>query len=154
MKKNLILQHVFLPEAANRCFFLLNIVLNIKKFAAEYCCCKDNFQICLVCQAKYFYRDYKYKIYKNNLHLHFLAELQKNVSKNFSRLTIIDSHFVYCLINEEHIDSHPDWFNGQYHNFSLRYCIDPFENKKIDQIKKNKCKIIIEPLDLKEYLQN
>ena len=99
MKKN-----VFLPEAANRCFFLLNIVLNIKKFAAEYCCCKDSFQICLVCQAKYFYRDYEYKIYKNNLDLHFLAELQKNVSKNLSRLTIIDSHFAYCLINEEHID--------------------------------------------------
>ena len=71
-------------------FFLLNIVLNIKKFAAEYCCCKDSFQICLVCQAKYFYRDYEYKIYKNNLDL--------------SRLTIIDSHFAYCLINEEHID--------------------------------------------------
>lgn len=77
----------------NSLIFLLNIVLNIKKMAAKYCCCK-NLEICLVCQAKHFYCDYEFKIYKNCLDLDFLAKQQSNVYRNLLKLLTLDNHFV------------------------------------------------------------
>ena len=67
------------------------------------------------------------------------------------RLTTIDSHFVCRINNDEYNYIYRDWFHGHYEQCSFRFCIECFQKKntKIDQIKNNDCKIVTEPLDLK-----
>ena len=100
----------------------------------------------MVCLAKYFYCDYEFKIYKNCLDLDFLTKFQSNVYRNLSKLLTPDNHFVCQIVNNEYYD----WFNGFYQKYSLSYCVDFYEQRRIDLIKKNECKILIEPIDLKK----
>ena len=59
MKKKIDVTVCVSPGGCQQLVFLMNIVLNIQKMAAKYCCCR-NLEICLVCQAKYFYQDYEF----------------------------------------------------------------------------------------------
>ena len=117
----------------------------------DFCCWKKPYKRCLVCQAKIYYLNYEYDIYKNSFDLDFLAKLQANVRKNLLRLLMVDSHFVCKLINTRYGYLHKDWFSGVVEKFYLPHCSDVYENKKIDKIKTKECKIVIEPLP-KKYL--
>ena len=45
---------------------------------------------------------------------------------------------------------HKDCFDGSLERFYLPYCLDIYENKKINDIKNKDFKIVIDPLPLKK----
>ena len=92
-----------------------------------------------------------YEIYENSFDLNFLSIFHDPVYKNLKRLLNIDSHVVCQLINRKFYYSHKDWFDGKIKRFYLPYCLDVYVNNKINSIKNNEFKVVLDPLPLKKY---
>ena len=125
--------------------FLINIVLNIQNFWSVFCCCKRS-EICLVCQAKVCYQNYEDKIYDKCLDLNFLAETRENIYRNLLRLLTLDNHFVCRIINQKYCYIHKNWFTGEKFKYDLDYCFTTLEQKKLEKIKNNNCKVVLRPI--------
>ena len=133
--------------------FLLNVVLNIKDLWDRYCFCdKVGVLPCSVCQSWAVYLNDEYGIYKNLFYLNFLSNFQAHVLKNLRCLLLETYCHIAChLINKKYFYVHKDWFDGSLERFYLLYCLDIYENKKINDIKNKDFKIVIDPLPLKKY---
>ena len=62
-----------------------------------------------------------------------------------------DSHIACRLINKKYFYVHKDWFDGSKERFYLPYCLDIHENRKMNEIKSNDFKIVLDPIVLKKY---
>ena len=133
--------------------FLLNVVFNIKDLWDRYCFCdKVGVLHCAVCQFRAVYLNNEYDIYENSFDLNFLLAFHSHVLKNLRCLLLeIDCHITCQLINRKYFYIHKDWFDGSLEKFYLLYCLDIHENKKINDIKNNGFKIVLDPLPLKKY---
>ena len=131
--------------------FLLNVVLNVRDLWQSYCYCKKVSTKCSVCQFRMVYLNDDYEIYENSFDLNFLSIFHDPVYKNLKRLLNIDSHVVCQLINRKFYYSHKDWFDGKIKRFYLPYCLDVYVNNKINSIKNNEFKVVLDPLPLKKY---
>ena len=63
-----------------------------------------------------------------------------------SLLLEIDSHLACELINRKYFYTRKDWFDGKIERFYLPYCPDCYENSRINDIKSNDLKIVLEPI--------
>ena len=133
--------------------FLLNVILNIKDLWDRYCFCdKVGVLPCLVCQFRVVYFNDEYDIYENSFNLNFLSDFHQHVVRNLRCLLLeTDSHIACHLINKKYFYMHKYWFDGSIEQFYLPYCLDVYENKKINDIKNKDFKIVIDPLPLKKY---
>ena len=132
--------------------FLLNVILNIKNLWDRYCFCNKVVLPCLVCQFWVVYLNDEYDIYENSFDLNFLSDFHQHVIKNLRCLLLeADSHTACHLINKKYFYIHKDWFDSSIEQFYLPYCLDVYENKKINDIKNKDFKIVIDPLPLKKY---
>ena len=119
--------------------FLLNVVLNIKDLWIHYCFCdKIDVLSCSICQFWVVYLNDEYDIYENSFNLNFLLNFHRHLYKNLKcQLLETDFHIAYRLINKKYSYVHKDWFDGSLEQFYLPYCLDIYENRKINQIKNN-----------------
>lgn len=92
-----------------------------------------------------------YDIYDNSFDLNFLSTFQAHIYKNLKRLLEIDGHLTCELINRKFYYSHKDWFDGKIERFCLPYCLDVYENNRINSVTNNKFKVVLDPLPLKKY---
>ena len=130
---------------------LLNVVLNIRDLWEQYCYCEKVSVQCSACQFRAVYLNDHYNIYENSFDLNFLSKFHKRIYKNLRRLLEIDCHLACELINRKFYYSHRDWFDGKIECFYLPYCPDIYENNKINSIKINDFKVVLDPLPLKKY---
>ena len=133
--------------------FLLNVVLNIKDLWIHYCFC-DKFSVlsCSVCQFRVVYLNDEYDIYENYFDLNFLSNFHRHLYKNLKCLLLeTDSHIACRLINKNYSYVHKDWFDGSLEQFYLPYCLDIYEIRKINQIKNNEFKIVLDLIVCKKY---
>ena len=132
---------------------LLNIVLNVKDLWEQYCFCdKVVVLLCSVCQFRAVYLNDEYDIYENSFDLKFLSNFHRRVYKNLKCLLFeTDCHIACHLINKKYFYIHKDWFDGSLERFYLLYCLDIYENRKMNEIKNNNFKIVLDPIVLKKY---
>ena len=128
--------------------FLLNVVLNIKDLRDHYCSCeKSCISSCLVCQFQLLYLNYDFDIYENYFDLHFLFTFHCHLYENSKRALLeIDSHFVRELINKKYFYTCKNWFDGKIERFHLANCLDDHENNRINGIKNNDLKIVLDQI--------
>ena len=129
--------------------FLLNVALNIKDLRDRYCFCEKRSIIpCLVCQFRLVYLNDDFDIYENSFDLHFLFTFHRHLYKNFKRLLVeIDSHFACELVNKKYFYSRKDCFDGKIERFYLPDCLESYENKRINDIKNNDFKIVLDQIN-------
>ena len=132
--------------------FLINIVMNIQKLWEEFCMC-DGVEICFICQANLHYNKYEHTIYQNCLNLDFLSKVRENLVENLYKLEN-EGHFVCRIINQKYQYQHPDWFTGYVLFFNLEHYLLRWEQKKINEVLRQKVKVQIEPLDFFFFLNN
>ena len=120
---------------------LPNVVLNIRDFWERYCYCEQVSIQCSACQFWAVYLNNDYNIYENSFEIS-QAHLQK-----FNET----AHLACELINRKFYYSHRNWFDGKIERFYLPYCLDIYENNKINSIKNNDFKVALDPLPLKKY---
>lgn len=125
--------------------FLVNIILNIKKMRNDFCKC-DGETICLVCQSMKIYKDYEHVVYRNCLNLDFLCKVRENLIQNMYRLFTMNNHFVCKIINEKYQYDHKDWFTGNKNFYDLDSALTFFEQKQINKIINNNCKVLVEKI--------
>ena len=140
--------------------FQLNVVLNVKDLWDRYCFC-DKVGVescsvfvppCSVCQFRAVYLNDEYDIYENSFDLNFLSKFHSHVLRNLRCLLLeTDCHITCQLINRKYFYTHKDWLDSSLEKFYLPYCLDIYENKKLNDIKKNDFKIVIDPIPLKKY---
>ena len=134
--------------------FLLNIVLNIKDLWGRYCFCVKKVGVlpCSICQFRVVYLNDEYNIYENSFDLNFLSVFHQHIYKNLKCLLLeTDSHIACRLINKQYFYIHKDWFNGSQEQFYLPYCLDIYENRKMNKIKNKDFKVVLDPITLKKY---
>ena len=133
--------------------FLLNVLLNLKDLWEQYCFCdKVSFLPCSVCQFRIVYLCGEYDIYEHSFNLNFLLNFHKHVYKNLKCLLLeTDSHIACRLINKKYFYVHKDWFDGSKERFYLPYCLDIYENRKMNESKNNDFKIVLDLIVLKKY---
>ena len=51
-----------------------------------------------------------------------------------------------CLIKDNFYYMHYDWFDGSVRKFSVAHALGIFENHKINEIKNNKCKVVLDKI--------
>ena len=135
--------------------FLLNVVLNIKNLSDRYCFCKRTSSIlpCSTCQFRMVYLNDEFDIYENSLDMHFLVTFHRHLYKNLKRLLLeTDSHLVCELVNKKYFYTHKDWFSRKVERFYIPNCLENFQNKKINKIKNNDLKVVLDPIDSKYQL--
>ena len=126
--------------------FILNVLLNIKDFKNCLCICKKDF-LCLPCQFRMVYLNDDYDIYENSFNLHFLFVFHRHLYENLKILLVeVESHLACELINKNHFYVHKDFFDGKIERFYLSDCLEDYENKKINYIKKNDLKIVLDKI--------
>ena len=107
---------------------------------------------CSVCQFWAVYLNDEYDIYENSFDLNFLSKFHSHVLRNLRCLLLeTDCHITCQLINRKYFYTHKDWLDGSLEEFYLPYCLDVYENKKLNDIKKNDFKIVTDPIPLKKY---
>ena len=74
------------------------------------------------------------------------------MERNLWRLLKVDSHIPCKLVSRQFYYIHKDWFSGQVERFYILYCLDIYENDKMNSIKNNEFKFVIDPCPLKKYL--
>ena len=118
--------------------FILNVLLNIKDFKNCLCICKKDF-LCLPCQFRMVYLNDDYDIYENSFNLQFLFVFHLHLYENLKRLLVeVESHLACKLINKKYFYVLKDFFDGRIERFYLSDCLEDYENKKINYIKKKK----------------
>ena len=133
--------------------FLLNIVLNAQELRNEYCFCEKVLEECSVCQFRMLCWNDQYDLYENSFDLNFLLTFHDHMRRNLSKLLDIkDCHFACELINRQYFYSHKSWFDGQIEKFYIPYCLAIYENDKINTIKNNEFKVVLDPIVPKKYL--
>ena len=132
--------------------FLLNVVLNIKDLWESYCYSEKVSEKCSLCQFKMIYWNDQYAIYENSFNMDFLVRFYSHMERNLWRLLKIDSHIPCELVSRQFYYIHKDWFSGQVERFYIPYCLDIYENDKMNSIKNNEFKFVIDPCPLKKYL--
>ena len=81
-------------------------------------------------------------IYENSFNLHFVFVFQCHLYEDLKRLLIeVESHLACKLINKKYFYVRKDFFDGKIERFYLLDCLEDYENKKINYIKKKKKKI-------------
>ena len=134
--------------------FLLNVILNIKDLWEQHCFCKkvkNSVNRCSVCQFRIVYLNDEYNINENSFDLNFLSKFHTHLVKNLKFLLLeTDSHIACQPVNKNFCYVFKDWFDGKLEQFYLPYCLDIFENRKIDQIKNNDFKVVVDPIILKK----
>ena len=126
--------------------FILNVLLNIKDFKNCLCICKKDF-LCLPCQFRMVYLNDDYDIYENSFNLHFLFVFHRHLYENLKRLLVeVEWHLACKLINKKYFYVHKDFFDGKIERFYLSDCLEDYENKKINYIKKNDLKIVLDKI--------
>ena len=133
--------------------FLLNVVLNVKDLWEHYCFC-DNVGVlpCSVCQFRTVYLNDEYDIYENSFDLNFLSNFQRHVYKTLKCLLLeTDCHRACHLIKRKYFYVHKDRFDRSVERFYLPYCLDIYKNRKMNKIKNNDFKIVLDPIVLKKY---
>ena len=129
--------------------FLLNVVLNIKNLSDRYCFCKRTSSIlpCSTCQFRMVYLNDEFDIYENSLDMHFLVTFHRHLYKNLKRLLLeTDSHLVCELVNKKYFYTCKDWFSWKVERFYIPNCLENFQNKKINKIKNNDLKVVLDPI--------
>ena len=129
--------------------FLLSVLLNINDLRDRYCFCKKSSSIlpCMVCQFRMVYLNDEFDIYKNCFDMHFLSTFHRHLYKNLKRVLLeTDLHFVCELVHRKYFYTRKDWFNGKTERFYIPYCLENFRNKKINKIKNNDLKVVLEPI--------
>ena len=76
--------------------------------------------------------------------LRFIATCNENLK---GLLLEIDSHFTCELVNKKYFYSRKDWFDGKIERFYLPDCLESYENKRINDIKNNDFKIILDQIN-------
>ena len=140
-------------QQAGTCFFrflyeifILNVLLNIKYFKDRFYICKKDF-LCLPCQFRMVYLNDDYDIYKKSFNLHFLVVFHRHLNKNLKRLLVeVESHLACELINKKYFYVRKDFFDGKIERFYLSDCLEDYGNKKINYIKKNYLKIVLDKI--------
>ena len=78
-----------------------------------------------------------YDIYENSFNLHFLFVFHRHLYENLKILLVeVESHLACELINKNHFYVRKDFFDGKIERFYLWDCLEYYENKKINYIKK------------------
>ena len=118
--------------------FILNRLFNIKDFRDRFCICKKDFS-CLPCQFGMVYLNNDYDIYENSFNLQFLFVFHLHLYENLKRLLVeVESHLACKFINKKYFYVCKDFFDGRIERFHLSNCLEDYENKKINYIKKKK----------------
>ena len=95
----------------------------------------------------------QYDLYENSFDLNLLFRFHNHVHRNLRKLLEINNcHFTCELINRQYFYSHKSWFDGQIEKFYIPYCLEIYENDKINTTKNNEFKVVIDPIVLKKYL--
>ena len=125
------------------------MVLNIKDLRDCYCFCKKRSIIpCLVCQFQLVYLNDDFDIYENSFDLHVLFTFHRHLYKNLKKLLVeIDSHFACELVNKKYFYSRKNWVDRKIERFYLPDCLESYENKRINDIKNNDFKIILDQIN-------
>ena len=77
----------------------------------------------------------------------FLSTFHQHLYKNFKRVLLeTDLHFVCKLVNRKYFYTRKDWFNRKIEHFYIPNCLENFGNKKINEIKNNDLKVVLEPI--------
>ena len=126
------------------CF--LKIVLNIQQIWLRFCSCKKVSDRCLVCQFYAIYKEQQYKIHENSLNLDFLERFHSHTVRNLQILRREDSHIACELVNRPFFYNHKDWFTGEVDSYNILQCLDIFESDKIDNIKIDSFKIVLDKI--------
>ena len=88
-----------------------------------------------------------YDIYKNSFNLHFLFVFHCYLYENLKRLLVeVESQLACELVNKKHFYVRKDFFDGKIKGFYLWDCLEDYENKKINYIKKNDLKIVLDKI--------
>ena len=118
----------------------------------DYSFCEKVLEECSIFQFRMLYWNDQYDLYENSFDLNFLLRFRDQVRRNLSKLLDIkDCHFACELINRQYFYSHKSWFDGQIEKFYIPYCLAIYENDKINTIKNNEFKVVIDPIVLKKY---
>ena len=133
--------------------FLLNVALNVKDLWEHYCFCdKVGVLLCSVCWFRAVYLNDEYDIYENSFDLNFLSNFHRPVYKNLKCVLLeTDCHIACHLINRKCFYVHKDWFDESLERFYLPYCLDIYENRKMNEIKSNNFQIVLDLILLKKY---
>ena len=128
--------------------FILNVLLNIKDFRDQFSICKKDFP-CLPCQFRMVYLSDDYDIYEKSFNLHFLFVFHRHLYENLKILLVeVESHLACELINKKHFYVRKDFFDGKIERFYLWDCLEDYENKKINYIKKNDLKMVLDKISV------
>lgn len=92
----------------------------------------------------------QYDSYENSFDMNFLARFHAHVQKNLWLLLTVDSHIACELVNRQFYYIQKDWFSGHVERFYIPFCLDIYENDKINTIKNKEFKIVIDPCPLKK----
>ena len=142
------------PNRRSLVVFLLNVVLNVKDLWKSLCYCEkraDGFPS-HVCQFRTVYLNDEYDIYQNLFDLNFLIKFHTHLLRNLKCILFkTDSHFSCHLINKKFCYIHKDWFDGSKEQFFLPYFLDLCENRKINDIKNNDFKVVLDPIIFDKY---
>ena len=94
----------------------------------------------------------EYNIYEHSFNLNFWLNFHRHVYKNLKCLLLeTESHIAFRLINKKYFYVHKDWFDRSQERFYLPYCLDIYENRKMNEIKNNDFKIVLDLAVLKEF---
>ena len=67
--------------------------------------------------------------------------------ENLKRLLVeVESQLACELINKKYFYVRKDFFDGKIERFYLSNCLEDYENKKINYIKKNDLKIVLDKI--------
>ena len=73
----------------------------------------------------------------------------RHLYKNLKILLVeVESHLACELINKKHCYVRKDFFDGKIERFYLWDCLEDYENKKINYIKKNDLKMVLDKISV------
>lgn len=135
---------VFFERSQDMLIFILNVILNIKKYYLDYCKC-DGENVCLPCEsAKIFNEQTTYKVHKNCLDLDVLSKVKENLHLNLNNLLENNDHFLCKVINERYHYYHKCIFTGEHVFLDIGVAVSEWEKSKINEIVNNKPEVNVE----------
>ena len=142
----------FFERRQDMLIFILNVILNIRKYYFEYCKC-DGENVCLPCQtAEIFNEETVNKIYKNCLDLDMLCKVKENLHLNLNNLLEKHDHFLCKVINERYHYYHKCIFTGKHVFLDIGVAVPEWENLKVNEIVNNKPQVNLENYFMKENI--
>ena len=107
---------------------------------------------CSVCPIKKLFAGDEYDIYRNMLDLTYLGVFHANLFACLKDIFHTKKHIVCNLIFVKYSYSHINWYNGKKYLISLSEALDCYQQKQIDKIRNNDCKVVIKSIYLSSFL--